>query len=210
MELMIDTWNVLHQTGILPPESAGIGIRGLVSLINSSRWADEKITFVCDGTPSDNYANGPNYQTIFTGSARIADDEIIDRVASSSSSREIIVVTSDREIIRSIKTKGAQHISSTEFLQILVDDNRAPKKKHVHRPSGLSSKLAKEWKQEFGIDDETLQDLQNTPVPVIKSDTTHQPEKVAPPKKKKEQNIKPDESMLPKELLEEARRLLEG
>jgi predicted RNA-binding protein with PIN domain len=210
MELMIDTWNVLHQTGVLPPESAGIGIKGLAFLIRKSRWSGEKITFVCDGTPSDNCANGQNYRTVFTGSTRTADDEIMDRVATSSSSRETIVVTSDREIIRSIKSKGAQHIGSAEFLQILVDDNKTTKKKHVQRPSGLSSKLAKEWKQEFGIDDNTLRDLKDSSIPKIESNTDPQPEQVNPPQNKKKQNTKQDEPVLPKELLEEARRLLKG
>ena len=96
MELMIDTWNVLHQTGILPSESAGIETQGLVKLIQQSRWGRERITLVCDGTPSEHAANGPKVQTIFTGPYRTADDEIIDQVTGSSSARSILVITSDR------------------------------------------------------------------------------------------------------------------
>ncbi|MFT4593282.1 MAG: putative RNA-binding protein with PIN domain [Phycisphaerales bacterium] len=209
MELMIDTWNVLHQTGILPPESAGIGIQGLVSLINSSRWAGENTTFVCDGTPAENSANGPNYQTVFTGAVRTADDEIMDRVAASSSSRSILVVTSDREIIRSIKAGGAQHIGSAAFLQALVDDNQAPKKKHVRRPSGLSAELAQKWKREFGIDAEALEELQKTTLPRINAPKPKaKPKPLATPVEKKQRPVTPPEPILPAELLAEARRLL--
>ena len=119
---MIDTWNVLHQTGILPAESAGIGTQGLVKLIQQSRWGGERITLVCDGTQSDHVATGVKVEAIFTGPHRTADDEIIDQVTRSSSARDILVITSDREIIRSIKSKGAQHLGSAAFLQTLVND----------------------------------------------------------------------------------------
>ena len=50
MHLLIDTWNVLHQTGILPPENAGIGIKGLTRLVATSRLQGCLMTLVCDGT----------------------------------------------------------------------------------------------------------------------------------------------------------------
>ena len=180
MELMIDTWNVLHQSGILPPESAGIGTRGLGTLILGSRWMGETITLVCDGTPSENDVSGSNIQIIFTGPHRTADDEIMERVASSSAARSILVITSDREIIRSIKASGAQHMSSVAFLQTLVDDFSSPKKKRVQRPSGLSPSDANEWRKEFGIDEQVVQDKEN----------------------------KSDEPILPDDLLDEARQLI--
>jgi predicted RNA-binding protein with PIN domain len=183
MELIIDTWNVLHQTGILPPESAGIGTRGLCTLIQRSRWAGERITLVCDGTPSDIGGVGPKLQTIFTGPHRTADDEIVDRVANSSSARSILVITSDREIIRSIKKNGAKHLGSAAFLQTLFDDASTSKKKRVHRPSGLSRAHANEWRKEFGLDEQAIQDNDNP-------------------------MIKPDEPLLPDDLLDEAQRLI--
>lgn len=206
MELMIDTWNVLHQTGILPPESAGIGTRGLCALIKVSRWGGERVTLVCDGTPSESAMAGPNVQTIFTGPHRSADDEIIARVANSTSARSILVITSDREIIRSVKTKGAQHLGSAAFLQTLVDDCSTPKKLRVHRPSGLSKERANEWRAAFGIDEQVIQDLHNTPMPELHDEPA--PEQVEPQKEKKSRSVQPDSPLLPDELLEEARRLI--
>jgi predicted RNA-binding protein with PIN domain len=212
MELMIDTWNVLHQTGILPPESAGIGTRGLYALIEGSRWGGETVTLVCDGTSSENAMTGPNVQTIFTGPHRSADDEIMARVANSTAARSILVITSDREIIRSIKTNGAQQLGSAAFLQTLVDDCATPKKQSVHRPSGLSKERANEWRKAFGIDDQAIQDLHNTPIPELKDERelrpTPAPEKVEPPKDKKTRSIQSDAPLLPDALLEEARRLI--
>ena len=209
MELMIDTWNVLHQTGILPAETAGIETRGLIKLIQESRWGGERITLICDGTPSESTAGGSRVQTIFTGPHRTADDEIMDRVANSSSARSILVVTSDREIIRSIRSNGAQHISSAAFLQTLVDDYAIPKKTRVDRPSGLSPQLAQEWREHFGINEEVLEELHNTPIPDLRLEPNPQDELQTPARnQKKKRAITPDEPVLPATLLEEARKLL--
>lgn len=205
MELLIDTWNVLHQTGILPPESAGNGIKGLVRLIGSSRWSKDKATLVCDGTPSDSCPTGALVSVVFTGPHRSADDEIMQRVASSSAKRSIIVVTSDREIIRSIKAAGSQHLGSGVFLQMLVDDHDTPQSKKVHRPTGLSEQGAEEWKERFGLDDDAVEKLLRPKIqePIDpKSKKKKQPPKISP--------VKHDEHTLPAALLEEARRLLDN
>lgn len=205
MELLIDTWNVLHQTGILPPESAGKGMNGLIRLIGSSRWSRDRATLVCDGTPTDVNPTSVQVELVFTGPNRTADDEIMHRVASSSAKRSILVVTSDREIIRSIKAAGAQHLSSAVFLQNLVDDHTLPRSKKVHRPTGLSEQGAAEWKERFGLDDDAIEALVNPAEQAIRPTTQKKPEEVDPtPKKRISTN---DEPVLPHELLEEARRL---
>ena len=207
MELLIDTWNVLHQTGILPPESAGNGIKGLIRLIGSSRWRRDRISLVCDGTPSDASPTGARIEVVFTGPNRTADEEIIHRVEISSAKRSILVVTSDREIIRSIKTAGAQHLGSAEFLQILVDYHAVSRSKKVHRPSGLSQSGAEEWKERFGLDDNAIEELIHSTKQDIQPPSEEKPKEADPPPKKR--TIKRDEPALPPELLEEARRLLE-
>jgi len=204
MELLIDTWNVLHQTGILPPESAGNGIQGLIRLIGSSRWNKDRTTLVCDGTPSDSCPTGARVLVVFTGPQRTADDEIMHRVAISSAKRSITVVTSDREIIRSIKAAGSQHLSSAAFLQMLVDDHDIPQSKKVHRPTGLSEQGAAEWKDRFGLDDDAVEELLRPEI--------QEPIDPKPHQKKQLPKLLPtkhDEPALPAALLEEARRLLD-
>ena len=204
MELLVDTWNVLHQTGILPPESAGNGIKGLIRLIGSSRWSKDRTTLVCDGTPSDSCPTGARVSVVFTGPHRTADDEIMHRVANSSAKRSITVVTSDREIIRSIKAAGSQHLGSAAFLQMLVDDHDTPKSKKLHRPTGLSEQGAAEWRERFGLDDDAVDELLRPGIEKPTNPNPHQkkqPQKLSPSKE--------GESTLPAALLEEARRLLE-
>jgi predicted RNA-binding protein with PIN domain len=212
MDLLIDTWNVVQQTGVLPADSAGIGTAGLCKMIENSRWSGKRVTLVCDGTPSDEAINGSKYQTIFTGPFKSADAEIIDRVANSSAPRSILVITSDREIISSIRKRGAHQLSSSAFLHALVEDSHVPKTKTIPRPSGLSPKLAQEWREHFGIDSEVMETLQNTPIPKFQHNNQLKKEKTKPiqtPKQKEKRSIKLDEPALPANVLEEARRLLE-
>ncbi len=211
MDLLIDTWNVLHQTGVLPAESAGIGRDGLCRMIDNSRWRGERVTLICDGTPSDEVSSGTRYLTVYTGPRKTADEEIMSRVANSSAPRSILVVTSDREIIKSIRKRGAQQIGSAAFLQALVEDSHIQKTKTVQRPSGLSTKLAQEWKDHFGIDNETIEELHNTSLSSIQENATYekaQKETPPPQKPNKKRTVKLDEPVLPADILEEARRLL--
>jgi hypothetical protein len=127
------------------------------------------------------------------------------RVAKSSAKRSITVVTSDREIIRSIKAAGSQHLGSEAFLQILVDDHNTPQSKKIHRPTGLSKEGAAEWKKRFGLDDDAVEELLKPDEQESASTKSHhknQPKKLSPRKQ--------DESALPPALLEEARRLLDN
>jgi predicted RNA-binding protein with PIN domain len=210
MELLIDTWNVLHQGGVLPADAAGIGTAGLCKMIVNSRWGRERVTLICDGTPSDTHERGVRYQTIFTGPYKSADEEIMERVANSSAPRSILVITSDREIIRSIRKRGTQQISSSTFLQSLVEDSYISKSKTVHRPSGLSPKLAQEWREHFGIDKKLLEELQNTPMPKLQTKKPSQKEITNKAKHTHKRVVQPDDPSLPADILEEARRLLEG
>lgn len=219
MHLLIDTWNVLHQTGILPPEDAGIGISGLVKMVKKSRWSREKCTLVCDGTATEQGVSNHLVQTVFTGPNLSADDEIVHRVQSSSSSRSMLVVTSDREIIQQIKAAGSQHLSSAVFLHFLVEDNLLPESKRIHRPTGLSSQDAQEWKQLFDIDEKLIEELDKTKLPRHLRKQTPKPQaplSVSPTQKNKKisktqsSKAQSDEPALPQALLDEARRMLEN
>lgn len=48
--LLIDVYNVLHVTGILPPDLAGMEVGDLAKLVRGSRYAGQEIIMVCDGT----------------------------------------------------------------------------------------------------------------------------------------------------------------
>ncbi len=49
MPLVVDAYNVLHVTGVLPPEIAGLDLNGLADLIEASGLAKDEVWIVCDG-----------------------------------------------------------------------------------------------------------------------------------------------------------------
>ena len=208
MKVLVDTWNVLHQMGVLPPDLAGLGVGELASLLTKGRWSRDQISLICDGTPgNDGFGMIKNVEIVYTGGAKSADQEIMDRVAGSSTASRIVVVTNDREIIRFIRAKGAQQLGSVEFLEALADDHRRPNKKLIRKPSGLSPEKAAQWKEEFGFANEDITDLQEEirKVDIPESEAT--PISGEKPKVKKPQSpAKPD---LPDDLINEARRLAE-
>ncbi len=151
---------------------------------------------------------------VFTGPSRSADDEIIARVKASSAAGRILVITSDREIQRTVRPAGAAVMGSPEFLAALVRDGERstqPAAPPAPRPSGLSPDKAAKWRDEFQLDDQTLRALQQEaeatapPVPPAPQPPTA-PE--APPPTNPTPRSAPSPDILPPDLLDEARRLL--
>jgi predicted RNA-binding protein with PIN domain len=214
MEILVDTWNVLHQMGVLPPDLAGLGVGELASLLSKGRWSRDQIALICDGTTKDD-VNAPssNIEIFFTGGTKSADQEIMDRVARSSTANRIIVVTNDREIIRFIRAKGAQQLGSVEFLEAVADDHRRPNKKIVHKPSSLSPEKAAAWKEEFGFNKDDMADLQdelkNAEITEPESPPGRQENVPETPVKKVVKPQPPAKPDLPDDVIGEARRLAE-
>ena len=209
MELLVDTWNVLHQTGILPPDLAGLGVGDLTTLLSKGRWARARISLICDGTPrSAGSSPSKNIEIVYTGGNKSADQEIMDRVAASSSANRIVVVTNDREIVRFIRAKGAQQLGSVEFLEAIIDDHQKPGKKIIRKPSGLSPEKAAAWKEEFDFNLTDLDDLQDEILDTEVSETESTLQEKSQPKKIPKLPP-PPEPELPDDLIDEARKLAE-
>lgn len=123
MPLVIDTYNVLHVTGVLPGELAVGEPEGLARLIEASRFAAEAVWLVCDGVPRGASRVG---RIVIEGAGprRKADDHIADIVGRSSAPRRVMVVTSDRELSRRVRGRGAEVVRSEEFLAMLAEDAR--------------------------------------------------------------------------------------
>ena len=121
--LIIDTYNVLHVTGILPGELAVGTPEELARLIEGSRYGRQPAWLMCDGVPRGAARVG---RIVIEGSGprRKADDHIADFLAKSSAPRQVTVVTSDREVGRRARARGAEWIKSEEFLEALAEDAR--------------------------------------------------------------------------------------
>ena len=156
MPLLIDTYNVLHTTGILPPEMAGIDVSGLIQLISASRYRRQLVTLVCDGTGPMPASSGlPRTIAIrFSGPNREADDLILDLIEQASDRRRITVVTSDRAVVNAARKRRCTTLSSPAFLKQLLGDAQTRPKPVDDRPTGpLDAKGIDQWMERFGLNE---------------------------------------------------------
>jgi len=133
MPLIIDSFNVLHTTGVLPPDLAGLDIEELRGVISLSRFRNQKITLACDGVEpldlrrrrdADDYRALTNITMVWSGTETDADTLIEILVAQSSAPRRLTVVTSDRRLTRVIRKRRVRVMTSELFLKQLSKDFR--------------------------------------------------------------------------------------
>jgi len=185
MPLLLDTYNILHVVGVLPPEIAGIDTNGLAQLLERSRWAPQGCWLICDGTekPEVNRSQG-TIQIHFAGPGRTADEAIAQLVEKSSAPRSLTVVTSDREVQRHARTRKCRIIDAKDFLTKLSEDisrglPTSTSPEHSNTP--LSKKAVQDWIQSFGVSRDL--DVQSSippqsPAPPIKESS---PPSIEPP-----------------------------
>lgn len=186
--LLVDVYNVLHVTGVLPPDLAGLDVSELGELIDVSRYRNNKTLLVCDGfgapTVDDREAHAylrgqepaaRDYVGIlFAGRGNEADSLIERLLERFGGSRRVTVVSSDQRLKRAAKRAKARHVRSEDFLRDLADDAR--RTSHIpraHRPKGLGddTTLSKDevdlWARHFGLapDDPILKIPSREPAP---------------------------------------------
>ena len=222
MSLIVDTYNVTHVVGILPPDLAGIDTLGLIRLISHSRYQREKVILVCDGIPHENAPRG-RYGPLnvrYAGSNRLADDLIKELVRASSTPKRLTVVTLDQEIIRAAKKRRCKTLGSDDFLKQLAFDHLNQTDPHAApRPEGpLGPGEIEDWTHHFGLEGDEFEfgeaqsragpsepdnPVVTTEIPGMASESSPEPAPESPM-----QEI-PIIQHLPPELLREAERLME-
>jgi predicted RNA-binding protein with PIN domain len=156
MPLLIDTMNVLHVTGVLPPDLAGLDVRDLAELISLSRHRNQHTTLVCDGQGSPS-THGPRIAIRYSGKGQSADEVIARLIQKSSSPRRLIVVSSDNAVIRAARKRRCGVLTSEGFLKQLVADVRGagkPRRGDDRKPSSnfMNSEQASRWEHIFNVD----------------------------------------------------------
>ena len=165
MPLIIDTYNLLHVTGILPPEIAGIDVPGLIRLLHQSRYRHERIDLVCDGSPRADVPSGRagGVHIRYAGPGKEADGLIARMIQQSSSPRRLTVVSSDHAVQRAARVRKCRVLTSQVLLQQLALDAERPDREPDPSPAadapigGLSNGQVDRWLQEFGVDPEAIE-----------------------------------------------------
>ena len=163
MRLLIDTCNVLHRTGILPPDLAGVDERGLAALIAQSRYASNHVLLVCDGTSgrgrrSKSTNREANVHFRYAGPRLSADELILQLVKASSAPRSLLVVSSDRAIGVQAKRRKCRIMDADSFLSQLAHDAESrPASRQTMKPpthEALPQDEVEDWLKHFDLDDE--------------------------------------------------------
>lgn len=158
MTLIIDTCNVLHRTGILPPELAGIDERGLVSLVLSSRYRNRGAILACDGKPRDRAISRgtPGITLHFPRPGETADELIMALIARSSAPKRLLVITSDREVASAARKRRCRILDSDSFLGHLAHDADRSARNHTDQTvlEESGSLGVEDWIDQFQLDDQ--------------------------------------------------------
>lgn len=150
---LLDTYNIVHITGILPQEWAGIDIKELINLIQMSRFRNSPITLICDGSPIKEVKNitlTSNISLKFAGGGKLADNLIRQIINSDSSPKSICVVTEDREVQRDAKRNSCKVMTSSIFLKKISSDlSTFQQKTKPKKPNTITAFEKMQWKEIF-------------------------------------------------------------
>ena len=154
--LILDAYNVLHVTGVLPPHLAGVGVRGLAELIATSRWRSLPCRLVCDGTGEKGVgkvaetALPRSIRVIYAGPGRDADTLIENLIDASTSPRRLVIVSSDRRLRAAARRRRCRWLASDAFLETIAHDC-APSRTRRGGPRPPEADVAR-WMREFGFE----------------------------------------------------------
>lgn len=164
MSLLVDTYNVLGVTGVLPPEVAGLDEESLARVIARSRFAGRKAALICDGVRSRDLAGRDGARglkrrvdgvdIIYAGGGRDADSLIERVIAEDSAPRRLLVVSSDRRVQKAAARRRCGVMSSEAFLHRLAADLAAPApvvdRNVLREQIPLDTVSVTAWIREFG------------------------------------------------------------
>jgi len=154
--ILVDACNVLHVTGVLPPDLAGLDLQDLINLITESRFGIRSVTLICDGRRPRNVPDQvpASFVLLFAGASRSADDLIESLVTRSTAPRRLTLVTSDNRLAAAARRRGVKILSSERFLEILDRDHRRPRRTPLPpmvREIPLDPHAIAHWMREFGF-----------------------------------------------------------
>lgn len=160
--LLIDTYNVLHTSGILPSDLAGLDADALADLITASRYADRAVKLVCDGARANPGPRRPGVEFLFAGPGAEADDLLERIIRTNSAPRRLLVISSDRRVIAAARRRRAPTLSSDKFLAQLAADRHRPRSRglpaFVHEIP-LDAYSVDHWMREFGLGPADVEEL---------------------------------------------------
>jgi len=158
MSLLLDAYNVLHCSHVLPQRWAEVDAVGLCRLIDRARPRGVA-RVVCDGAPPRQVRlelgdRGLRHsvgavELIYAGGGKDADSLIEQIIEDESSPRQLVLVSNDRRVQAAARRRGAAVVASEEFLRGLVAALR-PRTAEQSKPT--TEPDADYWVEQFGLE----------------------------------------------------------
>jgi YacP-like NYN domain len=160
--LLIDAYNVLHTTGVLPPEIAGPDLGQLAGLIRTSRYGSREFRLVCDGLINRRAQTHRGLDldsaVMEAGPGQQADDLLEWLVRTDTARARLTIVSSDRRLRKFASAQGCGSLTSQLFLEHLAEDHdlsrragRRVKPLPGLPPLPLDLETTAHWMAEFGL-----------------------------------------------------------
>ena len=161
MPVVIDGNNLLYAARAAGTSSLLIGRSMLCDTIGRwSKRSGERVHIVFDGPAPDpdlaRQIGNPHVEVTYSGPGRTADAVITYHVDANSAARRLVVVSSDRAIIRAAKRRRARPIRSEDFWSAVTRDLARPipdEGEPKEKGAGLSPEATDEWLDWFGLDE---------------------------------------------------------
>lgn len=167
MALILDAYNVLHCTHVLPERWATVDAHGLCDLIDRSGfYRGGPVHVVCDGAPKKGGAlRQPigNVELIYAGGGCDADSLIERMVEVDHHPRDLVVVSNDNRVRRAARKRRGRAVPSETFLRGLAKalERAGSPAAEPEKPAPSADDVAL-WMQKFGLDTD---DADDTPAP---------------------------------------------
>jgi hypothetical protein len=152
MRLLLDTYNVLHAWRSGPIAGDSREVAALAERIEASTFRSPRL--ICDGTPPGGPSEPLHWrvgrvQIIYAGPGRDADSLIEKLIREDSAPSRLLVVSSDRRILKAARRRRAPSMESPSFLAQLASPGQP-----VPTPAEETAAPAdlKEWLRAFGDD----------------------------------------------------------
>ncbi len=150
MPYLIDGNNVIGRFGQLDPNAHKSRKRLIGELATFVKATRQKVRVVFDGAQDPEFPEGTRMKSVhisYAKSGSDADQRIKDIVRRSTSPRDIVVVSSDRDIVSFVSARGAKTMGSQDFRHEL---DKAREKLSMSDKTHLSQKIdVDEWMEFF-------------------------------------------------------------